>query len=333
MPRSVLVELGRAPAAPAPELWATNGLPLGGQILFGSCGTNYPTDTGAEYAEAAIAQVEAKWGGSPGVGVHRMYFGSTDTPTTAANAASNAHAHGRIPWQSFKLPFTWASGASGGGDSWATAMAAALGALDGPVWVMLHHEPEGDGVIADWRNMQARLMPIFKAYDNIATGICVTGYSQVTDAAGLGWNDMWPTNGHLFLDIYACDPYNYYKSISNPTGNFVEVVNVYQSDWLLWKNADPARANVRFSVGEFGLNAAASQTPEDYYDPVLGKVVATEGPGWEYIQRQYAKMGELGSAAVLCYYDYSMTNNWQLDSDEKKADAGAVAAIAPRYPF
>ena len=85
-------------------------------------------------------------------------------------------AHDRVPWLSFKLPYSWADMANGRGDAWAKDLANQLGAVNGPVWVAFHHEPEGDGPIADWVRMQQHLSPIFRAKPNIAFTVITTGW-------------------------------------------------------------------------------------------------------------------------------------------------------------
>ena len=86
----------------------------------------------------------------------------------------------RIPWISFKLPYSWSEMAAGKGDAWTKDLAVKLGKLDGPVWLAFHHEPEGDGDITQWTAMQARLAPIVRANaSNVAYTIVVTGWNQL----------------------------------------------------------------------------------------------------------------------------------------------------------
>ena len=55
---------------------------------------------------------------------------------------SSRSSNGRLPWISFKLPYSWARMAAGDGDAWARDLATKLAQLPGPVWVAFHHEPE-----------------------------------------------------------------------------------------------------------------------------------------------------------------------------------------------
>jgi hypothetical protein len=48
------------------------------------------------------------------------------------------------------------------------------------VWVAFHHEPEGDGVAADWNNMQRRFSTKLKQYNNIKFTTVLTGYTEIT---------------------------------------------------------------------------------------------------------------------------------------------------------
>lgn len=332
MGRSDVLLTGDPPHGPSP--WSANGIPPAGDVMFGSCGTNRPSTLGAMYAQVSIEQVEDKWGGTPKLGMHRMYFVSGDSTTTVGNAVTASHTAGRIPWVSFKLPFTWAQGAAGGGDSWTTVMAAALGATDGPVWVCLHHEPEGDGTLSDWQAMQARLLPMFKEYANIATTIITMGYPQIA-VDGQRWADMWPTDGKDFIDVWGIDPYNWYKTLTQPTANWNEVSSNYFGQMNTWFDSQgSAMDGVRMAVGEFGLMPAASQTPQNYYDPAIGKTVATAGPGWEYIQRQLTHAAANYERVVaLCYYDYDYDNRFALTTDEHKSDAEAAALLGAHFPF
>lgn len=343
--------------SPPPPGWSANGIPPVGSVLWGTCGTNRPTTISPTYGEAAIAQSEEKWAGVTAnkAGIHRMYMDSTLSTATVRSAIDNAHSKGRIPWVSFKLSTYggtgWTQAIAGQFDSWATSMAASLGQASGPVWVCLHHEPEGDGSIADWQGMNARLLPIFKAQPNIATSIITMGYPQTVAGGGEEWGDMWPAGGQAYIDIWALDPYNWWDSNANPGGNFVEVMSYYIGRMKTWLNAQGSALNgLKIAIAEFGLTDTASQIPQNYndtstanprysYDAVYtNKVQATAGPGWEYMQRQYAAAVNTYSTAAhqfvaLVYYDFTLTDRMFWSTAQHKADAGAVALIAPRYPF
>ena len=156
--------------------FSSRGIPLGGQVLFGSATT---TD---------VAVMEAAIGGK--VGIRRSYYQASQVSAAVDRARADLVA-GRVPWLSFKAPASWASMASGAGDAWAQDLANRLGGLPGPVWVAVHHEPEGDGPAADWKAMQQRLSPIFRAKPNIA-------YTMIL----MGWNQFFANKADQSLDVY-----------------------------------------------------------------------------------------------------------------------------------
>lgn len=53
-------------------------------------------------------------------------------------------AHGVMPFISFKLPGPWSSFGTGGAHAWWQGLLSALGQVDSPVFLALHHEPEND---------------------------------------------------------------------------------------------------------------------------------------------------------------------------------------------
>ena len=119
------------------------------------------------------------------LGVRRTYYGATQVDKAVSVSKADL-AMDRLPWISFKLPYSWAEMAAGKGDAWATDLAAKLNKLDGPVWLAFHHEPEGDGDIKQWTAMQAHLAPIVRAAaPNVAYTIVVTGYHQFYGSAAV----------------------------------------------------------------------------------------------------------------------------------------------------
>lgn len=109
----------------------------------------------------------------------RRTFWRWDQRTTSMITTSRADlAAGRIPWVSVKTP-GWAAMASGSLDGEIDQMIRALDGLNGPVWLTVHHEPEGGGGAvgpddpggaAAWRAMQKRVRQRIDAVgtDNIA---------------------------------------------------------------------------------------------------------------------------------------------------------------------
>ena len=166
----------------APSAFTAHGIPTDGGVLLGAA-------VGGNAApEPREAQVGARFG------LHRTYWKGSNVSSAVATARADLAAR-RVPWLSFKLPYSWADMASGRGDAWTRDVATRLGALNGPVWVALHHEPEGDGPIADWVAMQRRLSPVFREQPNIAFTVITTG-----------WNTFFANEPSYRLDALLPDP-------------------------------------------------------------------------------------------------------------------------------
>jgi hypothetical protein len=142
------------------------------------------------------------------LGVHRTYYSGYDV-LDAVRAARIDLLRQRIPWISFKLPYSWAEMAAGRGDVWAGRLAHRLARLDGPVWVAFHHEPEGDGDIGDWTAMQERLAPIVRSTArNVAFTVVLTGWNQFYGPRHYSLESLWPQDTRI--DLVGFDVYNRY---------------------------------------------------------------------------------------------------------------------------
>ena len=140
------------------------------------------------------------------LGVHRTYF-SADQVNAAVDQARRDLRHRRLPWISFKLPYSWSDMARGRGDEWARAIGRDLAGLPGPVWVAFHHEPENDGDIDQWTSTQARLAPIVRAAaPNVAYTIILTGWNQLYGPRRLSLEAVWPR--HTKIDVVGFDVYD-----------------------------------------------------------------------------------------------------------------------------
>jgi hypothetical protein len=99
--------------------------------------------------------------------------------------------------------------ASGAQDSWFANLGTQLRALPKTTWVALHHEPENDGNIADWKALQRRAAPLIRAA-NVKFSIIVTGWHQFfSSAATYKMDACWPGD-NTGIDIIGIDPYNEY---------------------------------------------------------------------------------------------------------------------------
>ena len=258
-------------------------------------------------------------------GSHRAYF-KADKVDKAVATAQDDVLNNRLPWLSFKLPLSWSDMAAGKGDSWAEDLANKLGSVPGPVWIAMHHEPENDGPIKDWVSMQKRLAPIFKKKENLAYTIILTGWQQLYPSnPELSMDNAWP--GKEYVDIIGIDPYNWYSTANRTTGvktySWTELKQYYEKlvEWL----AKSGNEDVSWAVAETGLPDEAAATPMNYVASNK-KVVATSGPGKEWIQRATTDLIEMGGV-MLNYFDVPPTTNseppswsWPLKKKKKKAD-------------
>jgi hypothetical protein len=197
--------VGRVPSSPTKRKairvltngcrYDKRGIPLCGTLL----GAAYGANTNPIFWEKSMRHR---------LGVHRTYYSAYGV-NDAVRAARIDLLRQRIPWISFKVPYSWAEMAEGRGDVWAGRLAHRLSRLDGPVWVAFHHEPEGEGNIADWTAMQERLAPIVRsAARNVAFSVILTGWNQLYGPRRYSLTSLWPENTKI--DMVGFDVYNKY---------------------------------------------------------------------------------------------------------------------------
>lgn len=276
----------------ASAAYSSNGLPLRGQTLFGAG------------VMGDIEPMEAQMGGT--VGIRRSYF-SASQQQSAVNRAQSDLAAGRLPWVSFKAPFSWSEMAAGKGDAWARDIANRLATVGGPVWVAVEHEPEGAGSVADWRAMQMRLGPIFKAKPNIAFSIILMGWYQFfSGQTKYSMEAFWP--GKENIDIVAFDPYNWYETTSKSgTKKYTwDELKRYYDAITVWLQRT-GNSSVRWAVAETGYTDAAAKVGANHKAPD-GRTVSTRGPGAEWLTRAYDDMKSMGGIA-LSYFNISAAEN------------------------
>ena len=210
------------------------------------------------YVGAAIqnngdpAAVEAA-AGRP-LGLHRTYWNYNNIASSIKQATADAKA-GRIPWLSYKLSVSWADAASGKADAATKALATQLATVPGPVWVALHHEPEGDGNLPDWVALQKRLLPLLAAAPNVRTTIILTAWDTFDSKnSAYSLNALWPGN---MVDIMGFDAYNPYGDANHPDKGWTEMKHYYD------QIAPAAKARgVDWAIAETGYtDAAAAKDP------------------------------------------------------------------------
>ncbi len=188
------------------------------------------------------------------LGVRRTYF-RADQVSSAVAIARTDLAAGRLPWISFKLPHSWREMVAGAGDDWAADLAARFGRLDGPVWLAFHHEPEGDGPIADWRRMQQRLGPIVRAHGNLAFTVIVMGYHEFYGEAKYRMKNLWPRG--IKVDVAGFDIYNQLGVVKDGERNTkgTDVRASYFKKIAPWAK----RAGVAWGLAETGITHMAAR--------------------------------------------------------------------------
>lgn len=212
-----------------------------------SCGTYVGAAHGSNTDPKSL---ESKLGAT--LGLRRTYFTSTGVTKAVATAKADLAA-GRLPWMSFKLPHGWADMVAGDGDAWARDLARRLAALDGPVWVAFHHEPEGDGDIQLWRRMQERLAPIVRgAAPNVAFTVVMTGWNQFYGDAKYSLAQIWPRG--VEIDVAGFDIYQQYGVVKDgkTTTKWTDFAQYFRmiSTWA-------RSVGVDWALGETGVTQAA----------------------------------------------------------------------------
>jgi hypothetical protein len=249
---------------------------------------------------------EAQFGQS--LGLHRSYYQGNQVDS-AIRTVRDDHANGRLPWISFKLPYSWTEMANGRGDAWALDLARKLDATTKPVWLAFHHEPEKEGDIGEWTRLQRRLAPIIHANsDNVAVSIIVTGWNQFYGPSQFSLDSIWP--GDQNVDIVGLDPYNWYGSVKN---------GVVETDWdelkpYFEKMASFARARgVEWAIAETAYSHEA----------------AARDPLW--LDRSFNDMEQAGGIG-MAYFDSSLhsTARWTLDVPSKVTRFRAILASSTR---
>jgi len=230
------------------------------------------------------------------LGVHRLFY-RADQVASAVTMARQDLASGRLPWVSFKLPHSWGAMAAGQGDAWARDLAQRFAQLDGPVWLAFHHEPEYDGDIVEWRQMQERLGPIVRSGGtNLGFSVIVTGYHQFYGEEQFHLDNMWPRG--IKVDVAGFDIYNQYGVVKdgeeNTTGTDLDAW--YFSKIRPWAEKE----GVAWGLGETGYTDKAAE----------------RDPGW--IRRTHRELEAAGGVA-FAYFNTTLNSiaPWTLDTPAK----------------
>jgi hypothetical protein len=293
------------PAVEGPGGWAlSNGVAISSrgvpsrEALFGAAvGSN----TDPANFEQSIGQR---------LGVRRTFWTGSQVDS-AVNTARADLSTGRLPWISFKVPYSWGQMAAGDGDGWARDLATKLARLPGPVWVAFHHEPEGDGVIKDWTAMQRRLGPIVRdTAPNVGFSIILTGWHQLYGDSQYSLDSLWPATK---VDVAGFDVYNAYGLVKDgvlrlkPTdmrGSYFEPL----SNWAESKG-------VAWGLAESGYTDRAAADYPTWLEDTYDDLVATGGVAFSYFNTSLNSQG-----------------SWVITSSSKTMQFSTAIKRTPQFP-
>lgn len=290
-----------APTTPAPTTPETQPGATDAHQLTNGCGVSERGIPkcgalfGAGFSDASDMAATEKTAGRP-LGVRRTYYQGNQVDNAIKTVKADLAA-GRLPWISFKAPYSWAEMANGAGDAWAKDLATKLSKVDGPVWVAVHHEPQGDGKMANWTTMQERLAPIIrKGAPNAAYSIILTGWNALYGPAEDRLENLWPDTK---VDVAGFDSYNQYGIVKN--GKTVTKHTDLANDYFKLFDAWAKKKDLRWAIAETGYSHAA----------------AKDNPKW--MAQTYDALEAQGGIAMT-YFNSTRNSvtDWSLSNDAKK---------------
>lgn len=278
---------------------SSRGIPARGALVGAAVGGN--TDP---------ASFEKKVGRR--LGVRRTYWGPDEVDRSVLTARADL-ARGRLPWISFKLPYSWSRMADGDGDAWTRDLALKLSRLPGPVWVAFHHEPETDGNIEDWTRMQEHLGPILRRVaPNAAFTVILTGYHELRGGdPRYALDKIWPATA---VDVVGFDIYNYYGTRTEEGKTVAE-----PSDLRRWYFEPIGRwaaaKGVAWGLAETGLNDQAAERYPRLLLDTYRAVVDNGGVAFTYFNSPYHS-----------------SSSWSITTRAKTDQFASVVQAAPTFP-
>jgi len=229
--------------------------------------------------------------------VRRTFFQWRHRTGYLITTAKDDLAHGRLPWVSIKTP-SWAAMAAGDYDDQIDELLRGLDALPGPVWLTIHHEPEGGGGVnapddpagpaghvAMNRRVRQRMTAL--GVDNVALVPILMSWTW--DArSGRNPDEWWAPGIYDFLGV---DHYQEQQA-SLLTGVWYDVRR--------WAKAH----NVDIAVGEWGMrgtDSAAGDRVTEWYNAAVNS--AGDGQGARVIG--------------LCAFDSNLNEGyWELQGEQ-----------------
>jgi hypothetical protein len=228
----------------------------------------------------------------------RRYYNSTQTDSCIGATKKNATAK-IITWNSFKVPSNdWAGAAAGKYDAWFKDLIAKLVSLDYETWLAVHHEPEGDGDLNQWKAMQAHYASLVPKASKIKYWLVVVGYSQeYTDTTW--WDKYYPTGAPIHGIAYD-NPYLKYGVPLDGT-KLVTTWSEGKASYIDKLVARAKKLGVSAGIGEMGYSNEAF----------------TKDKAWLQRALQAAVDGKVEG---VCYFDSNLnsTRSWSLGTGTTK---------------
>ena len=244
------------PAPPAtPRGDSYPGQPANGTLMWGASitGNGDPVKRHEDPAGHALT-------------LRRTFFQWSARTGGMVTMARNDLAKGRLPWVSIKTP-SWAAMGRGDHDAEIDAMLKALDALNGPVWLAMHHEPEGGGStnspddpggpaahVEMNRRVRERMTKL--GTDNIALAPILMSWTW-NPSSGRNPNDWWAPGIYDFVGI------DHYRDNNE---------SLLTSTWATVRSWAGSKG-VDIAVGEWGArgtDAAAGERVREWYNAAAG---------------------------------------------------------------
>lgn len=253
------------PAGPGSSPGAGEGFagrPAAGTVLWGASLTGNTDPAQRHEQPAGVA-----------LGLRRTFYQWHHRTTYLIDTARHDLTTGRLPWVSIKPP-SWTDMAAGKHDHEIDQLLTALDRLDGPVWLTIHHEPEGGGGsntpddpagpsahLAMNRRVRERMTAL--ATDNIALAPILMSWT-FDPRSGRNPDHWWAPDVYDFLGI------DHYRD---------EQATLLTPRWATIRTW-AATQDVDIAVGEWGLrgtDTTAAQHMRDWHTAALTS--ATDGNG------------------------------------------------------
>lgn len=201
---------------------------------------------------------------------NRRTFWRIDQTSSIVTSCAQDIAAGRVPWISIKLTrlATWLETANGKIDTQILDLIYKLGALPGPVWLTIHHEPEGgngtpypdegEGSEPHWRAMQTRVRTLLDRSQVTNIAFCPVLMAWTFDARSDRNPLDWWVDG--IWDFAGIDNYVEASATSVRTIGWNNALGFYEAK------------KMRIALGEWGNKdhgATGAQEMQDWYNHLI----------------------------------------------------------------